>query len=462
VVLSCVFAVVLICPCLFAATRGIKVEVKTPQGKTISLYRDSYALLVGNASYEKGWDSLPGAIRDVEEVAEALERNGFKVLLETNLTKDAFDRVLAQFALKYGRDEDNRLLFYYAGHGYTQKMATGEELGYLVMIDAPIAEKDPVGFDLKSVDMQTLVTHAKKIRSRHVLFMFDSCFSGSILNMRDRVVPQNISDNVKYPVRQFITAGRANEPVPDYSVFKQAFLDLLEGRDREPIPDGYITGEELGLYLKTIVPEYNGTQHPQYGKIRDPRLDKGDFVFVLSSLSTSEKTIGNTWRKKAKALEEDLKFIEAEAAKADSRVIELEAKRKAEEIEKRIVRLRRKIEEAERRAKELKTTRKIEEAEKSRPKVYRLDGRFPLEYYDNGQKEEAEKIDITSVPEDVSSGALRDTRKIIRARPKIIRARPKREEAEKKVFRIHTPPKKSDTEVRHERLKNRQRRLRPR
>ena len=101
--------------------------------------------------------------------------------------------------------------------------------------------------------------------------------------MRERVVPKSISDKVRYPVRQFITAGRANEPVPDQSVFKQAFLDLLEGRDEEPIPDNYITGEELGLYLKVKVPKYNPNQHPQYGKIRDPRLDKGDFVFVLKS-----------------------------------------------------------------------------------------------------------------------------------------------------------------------------------
>ena len=115
--------------------------------------------------------------------------------------------------------------------------------------------------------------------------MFDSCFSGSILNLRDRVVPQNISASVRYPVRQFITAGSANEPVPDHSIFKQAFLDLLERRDKEPIPDGYVTGEELGLYLKNKVPEYNPTQHPQYGKIRDIRLDKGDFIFQLAASS---------------------------------------------------------------------------------------------------------------------------------------------------------------------------------
>ena len=205
--------------------------------------------------------------------------------LKKNLTKGSFNEVFGRFCHKYGKNKDNRLLFYYAGHGHTLEMATGEDLGYLVMVDAPVPEKDPVGFNLSSVDMQTMVTQAKMIKARHVLFMFDSCFSGSILNLRERVVPQNISDSVRLPVRQFITAGRANEPVPDHSIFKQAFLDLLEGRDKEPIPDGYITGEELGLYLKNKVPVYNPTQHPQYGKIRDIRLDKGDFVFQLASSS---------------------------------------------------------------------------------------------------------------------------------------------------------------------------------
>ncbi len=267
----------------FAGTRGIKVSVKISEGHVIDLYDDSHALVIGNGNYRKdAWDPLPGAISDVKEVAVALEKNGFNVVLKTDLTKDGFNRVFADFVHKRGKKKNNRLLFYYAGHGYTRKMATGEDLGYLVMIDAPGPEIDPVGFELTSVDMDSLVTQAKKIRSKHVLFMFDSCFSGSILNLRSKIIPQSISDNVRYPVRQFITAGRANEPVPDYSIFKQSFLDVLEGRDVEPIPDGYLTGEELGLYLKNKVPSYNKNQHPQFGRIRDPKLDKGDFVFPLS------------------------------------------------------------------------------------------------------------------------------------------------------------------------------------
>lgn len=261
------------------ASRGIPVTVKTPEGNQILLYKNSYALVIGNGNYTRGWDPLPGALRDVEDVAEALKQRGFQVQVKKDLTRDNFEDLFNKFIIDYGRQPDNQLLIYYAGHGYTEKLANEDDLGYLVMIDTPIPEQSLFRFRRRSVDMQTIITYAKMIRSKHVLFMFDSCFSGSVLNMRDRVIPSAISDHVRHPVRQFITAGRANERVPDRSFFKEAFLNMLEGREREPIPDGYLTGEELGLYLKNKVPMYNSAQHPQYGKIRDPKLDQGDFVF---------------------------------------------------------------------------------------------------------------------------------------------------------------------------------------
>ena len=306
--------------------RGSQVVVRTPEGNRISLYNNSYALVVGNGNYTNGWDPLPGAIRDVEDVAKALEQNGFKVTLKADVTKKDFNKAFWKFCYKYGKSEDNRLLFYYAGHGYTQEMATGEDLGYLVMVNAPVPEKDPMGFNLACVDMQVIVTQAKMIKARHALFMFDSCFSGSILNLRERVVPQNISESVRLPVRQFITAGRANEPVPDYSIFKQAFLDLLEGRDKEPIPDGYITGEELGLYLKNKVPEYNPTQHPQYGRINDIRLDKGDFVFALKSRQPPSAS-DDSLQEERERLDRDKRELERLKVEIDRKKLEEERKR---------------------------------------------------------------------------------------------------------------------------------------
>ena len=262
--------------------RGMSVTVRTETGKELTLYKDSYALVIGNGAYpvKNGWNSLPGAVNDVKEVAEVLERHGFNVTLKIDVTKVEFNKAFSDFIYKSGKGKDNRLLFYYAGHGYTTKSATGEDLGYLVMLDTPHPENE-AEFDLYSIDMVKFVSDSKKIHAKHVLFMFDSCFSGTVLNLRNRVTPPHITDRIKNPVRQFITAGRADEPVPDRSEFKKAFLNLLEGRVEEPTPDGYLTGVELGDYLYRTVPKFSQGQHPQHGKIHDQQLNTGDFVFVL-------------------------------------------------------------------------------------------------------------------------------------------------------------------------------------
>lgn len=285
-----ILLITLLCLCLiatgdlFAQTAGgmKTITVRTLQGEEIELYKDSYALVVGNGSYTEGWPQLSGVLQDVDEVADVLEEHNFSVTLKKDLTKPEFEKVFADFVVNAGGNPYNRLLFYYSGHGYTEKMATGEDLGYLVMVDTPPPEKDIINFKLKAMDIASLIMQTRSVQSRHVLFMFDSCVSDTIINLQAEVTPDHISDRVKQPVRQFITAGRANEQVPDHSVFKQEFLDLIQGKAKDPFPDGYITGEELGAHLSTKVPEYNnGAQHPQHGKIMDPTLNKGDFVFVL-------------------------------------------------------------------------------------------------------------------------------------------------------------------------------------
>ena len=276
-------AIVLISATDLLSQRGMNITIQTETGKELALYKDSYALVIGNGAYpvKNGWNPLPGAVKDAKEVAEALERHGFKVTLKIDVTKAEFNKIFSEFIYESGKNKDNRLLFYYAGHGYTTKAATGEDLGYLVMLDTP-SPANAGEFDLHSVDMIKFVSDSKKIHAKHVLFMFDSCFSGTVLNLRNRVTPSHITDRIKNPVRQFITAGRADEPVPDRSEFKQAFLNLLEGRVKEPTPDGYLTGVELGDYLYRTVPKFSQGQHPQHGKIHDQQLNTGDFVFVLS------------------------------------------------------------------------------------------------------------------------------------------------------------------------------------
>jgi hypothetical protein len=131
------------------------------------------------------------------------------------------------------------------------------------------------------MSMQRIEEYAMSIDAKHALFIFDSCFSGSLFAL-SRAVPEHISYKTAKPVRQFITSGSADEKVPDTSIFRQQFIAALGG-EGDQNGDGYLTGAELSEFIfKNVVNYSRGAQHPQYGKIRNPNLDKGDFVFRMA------------------------------------------------------------------------------------------------------------------------------------------------------------------------------------
>lgn len=285
------FCLGMIATLIFAQTnRGVGVRVKDASGQTreINLYSGSYALVIGESDYTDGWESLSGVPGDVTAVRRILERHGFKVEISENLTSRDFDSRIKQFIDDYGFEPNNRLLIYFAGHGHTLKSAgDGRQLGYIVPVDAPLAAKDETGFRRKAVSMDAIQTYAKEIQAKHALFIFDSCFSGKLVTRGEIAVPPFIQENVAFAVRQFITAGAANQPVPDDSIFRRSFVRGLEGEaDRNK--DGYVTGTELADYLKEKVTNYSERrQTPQYGKINDVDLDRGDFVFLMSQFTAS-------------------------------------------------------------------------------------------------------------------------------------------------------------------------------
>ena len=271
----------LIAPPIFASKRGIsRVEIKTQSGEEVGLYEESHALVIGVSDYTAGWPRLGGVREDVREVRQALEDNGFAVILVENPDRMEFEGAVRQFIVKHGRKENNRLLFYYAGHGFTQKLGYGGDMGYLVPRDAPDPNRDPEGFELNAISMQNIETYARTIGAKHALFVFDACFAGSIFNVT-RAIPKNIELKTAKPVRQFITSGSAEQEVPDKSIFRIEFVRALRG-DGDLNEDGFMTASELGQHLETKVVEYRGEQQtPQYGKLNDPLLNQGDFVFKM-------------------------------------------------------------------------------------------------------------------------------------------------------------------------------------
>ena len=278
----------------FGAERGLKRHVQTPKDEAVLTYSGSYALLVGVSEYT-GWPMLESIPAELQRLKAALETKGFTVSTIMNprgrKLKYAFERFIDQ----YGYDKGNRLLFYFAGHGYTV-----DDQGFLVPADAPDPRQDLKNFKRKSLNMNSLLAMARRMDANHALFLFDSCFSGTIFKTRALPeMPPYIRQSMALPVRQFITAGTAGEAVPAKSTFTPMFIDAING-EADLNHDRYVTGSEVGIYLSQNLPNFE-RQHPQYGKINDYRLSRGDFIFfpateapVPAPLSTPKSQRGVT------------------------------------------------------------------------------------------------------------------------------------------------------------------------
>jgi len=263
--------------------RGMrKVNITDTDGSKILSYSGSYALIIGQSDYAH-WGDLNSIPSELDEVQSVLQDQNFVVERHKNLNSKDLKGTFEKFINNYGLDENNRLLFFYSGHGYSR---LNNSKGYIVPVDAPDPNVDKKGFLDKAVGMNQVVTWARSIESKHALFLFDSCFSGTLFKSKNKPkIPRQITQAMAKPVRQFITAGSADEAVPAKSTFTPAFVDALRYAKADMYKDGYVTGEELGLYLKNTV-QYFTNQTPQYGKIGDYKLNRGDFVFKVKNQST--------------------------------------------------------------------------------------------------------------------------------------------------------------------------------
>ena len=94
------------------------VVIRDSAGQEVGLYENSHALVIGVSEYTNGLSNLPGVKKDVALVTEALEEHGFQVkLVENPADRNELDRLFIDFIDKYGQRPNDRLLFYFSGHG---------------------------------------------------------------------------------------------------------------------------------------------------------------------------------------------------------------------------------------------------------------------------------------------------------------------------------------------------------
>lgn len=233
---------------------------------------DCYALVIGNNEYQK-LPKLSTAVNDAEDIAKALgDDYGFRVTLLKNATRGQTLKALYEFR-KLGKDD--RLLIYYAGHGW---LDTKADEGYWLPVDA--SRDDNVDW----IQNATITAEARACNAKQILIVADSCYSGKLVR-GIQVVGKNPdnSESISDKKARLVMSSGGLEPVADasgknnHSVFASAFLDTLKANSTSTDGASFYTKvrEKVG---------WNADQTPEYGVIHKSGHDGGDFIFIRKSV----------------------------------------------------------------------------------------------------------------------------------------------------------------------------------
>jgi peptidoglycan/xylan/chitin deacetylase (PgdA/CDA1 family)/TolA-binding protein len=253
---------------------------KAPAPMPTSGYRESFALVIGIDEYA-AWPKLSHAVRDAQAVRNALIENlSFKpdnvVLLKNGeATRAAIIGALTE-RMASQTERDDRVFVFFAGHGATQTLTSGRDLGYIIPVDA-----HPDRLAAEGIPMTEIQNVSEGLKAKHVLFVMDSCYSGLGL-VRGASQPRFLQENARRVARQMLTAGGSEQVVADngpggHSVFTWTFLQAIEGR-ADLNGDGLITGTELAAFVAPAVSN-SSRQTPGFGSL--PGSEGGEFIFEL-------------------------------------------------------------------------------------------------------------------------------------------------------------------------------------
>lgn len=251
-------------------------------------YTVSHALVVGINKYQHA-SPLGYAVNDAQAIAKLLiDKFGFKEgnVLILDDKKATRAKIIDSF-LSYTNNSgpDDRIIFFFAGHGYTFSGRRGE-VGFLVPYDGNQQSVSSL------IRWDELTSDAELIPAKHILFVMDACYGGLAIT---RSLPPGsmrfLEDMLLRYSRQVLTAGKADEvvadaggPIPNHSVFTGHFIEALEGKASSA--DGVITANGVMAYVyERVAKDQHSHQTPHYGFLDGD----GDFIFKAPMLDSPKK-----------------------------------------------------------------------------------------------------------------------------------------------------------------------------
>jgi WD40 repeat protein len=288
-------------------------------------FKRNFAIIIGINEYSNGIPALKTPVNDALKLGEILQsiyKYDIQLLLDSQATLEGLNSLLAAFKQKtlplanetVQVTENDRVLFYFAGHGIVPADGLenkGDPLGYLVPQDArgDILLQKQVEISKVLLPMQTLHDALAELPCRHMLVILDCCFAGAFRSSlyRDivparKVFKQRFDRYIKDKAWQALASAAHDQKAIDYlgcfgqrgnigghSPFAEALFEGLRGAADTTLRegDGIITATELYCYLRDKIEELTEDHHNRQtpGLFQLKKHDKGEYIFLLPNFN---------------------------------------------------------------------------------------------------------------------------------------------------------------------------------
>jgi WD40 repeat protein len=247
----------------------------------------SVAFLVGVSKY-KYLNSLSFVDNDLNELATTLLTYcGFDAVYIAKNEAVSPDTIKTVLLNKFSKElnKNDRLLFYYSGHGAD----LGGNTGYMQFSNCK-TNKAEIDYNNDVLRVDEVKEWSNLIEVNHILFIFDSCVSGWGLAKEGKVSTQPtclaVSGNGS---RTAITAGTGKERAygdNKYSFFTRAFLTTLKNDNLYQKNNGFLTIDEIFFQVKQrVMVQSDKKQNPHIWDLDVEEKYRGNFLFINSNIS---------------------------------------------------------------------------------------------------------------------------------------------------------------------------------
>ncbi|WP_329561373.1 caspase, EACC1-associated type [Kitasatospora sp. NBC_01266] len=296
-------------------------------------------ILVNQAHEDARFAELPGAVADAEQLSAVLRDPGigaFEVAVVLNRSARTWHKEIQRFFAEAERDDI--LLLHLSCHGRKDRR---NRLHFV----ARDSEFDML--EATSVSAEFLADCMEQSRSRCTVLLLDCCYSGAFTKgLRSRGEPEvdlgetfqgsgrvviTSSTALQYSYESELSSRRADQP----SVFTAAVVDGLRSGDADLDQDGYVSVDDLYLFIATRVPEQVPDQTPTLsvtsvdGRIRLARNPNG----ARTHPTAAQAGDGEEQRRRLAAAEQRAEELRGEALGLQAQADELAEQVRAKERE---------------------------------------------------------------------------------------------------------------------------------